>query len=158
HNYLAIGRLKDGVSVEQAKSELGAISERLEKQYPGDDKGWGATARPLREVIVGDVRPALLVLLGADSFVLLISCANVANLVLAKTLARKKEIAIRTCLGATRLAILRQVLAETLILAVVGGALGLILARASLALTEKFLADRLPRFAELALDTQVLSF
>ena len=158
HNYLAIGRLKDGVSVEQAKSDLSVISERLEKQYPEDDKGWGATARPLREEIVGDVRPALLVLLGAVAFVLLIACANVANLVLAKTLARKKEIAIRTSLGATRLAILRQVLAETLILAVAGGALGLLLARASLALTEKFLADRLPRFAEIALDTQVLAF
>jgi putative ABC transport system permease protein len=158
HNYLAIGRLKDGVSVEQAKADLGAISERLEQQYPEDDKGWGATVRPLREEIVGDVRPALLVLLGAVAFVLLIACANVANLVLARTLARKKEIAIRTSLGATRLAILRQVLAETVILAIAGGALGLLLARVSLRLMEKFLADRLPKFADITLDLQVLVF
>src|SRR5262249_18329741 len=87
-----------------------------------------------------------------------IACANVANLVLAKTLARKKEIAIRTSLGATRLAILRQVLAETLLLAVTGGALGLVLARISLTLMQKFLADRLPKFTEVSLDAALLGF
>src|SRR5947208_285090 len=129
HNYLVIGRLKPEVAVQQAKADLSAISARLEQQYPEDDKGWGATVLSLREQIVGDVRPALLVLLGAVSFVLLIACANVANLVLAKTLARKKEMAIRTSLGASRAAVLRQILADTVLLSLAGGTLGLFLAR-----------------------------
>ena len=158
HNFLVIGRLKPGVTVQQANADLRAISESLEQQFPVDDKGWGAQAVPLREQIVGDIRPALLVLLGAVAFVLLIACANVANLVLAKTLARKKEIAIRTSLGAPRFAILRQLLVETLLLALAGGALGLFFARLSLSLLEKFLADRLPKFAAVSLDAQVLAF
>src|SRR5467141_714060 len=156
HNYMVIGRLKPEVAVQQAKADLSAISARLEQQYPEDDKGWGATLLPLREQIVGDVRPALLVLLGAVAFVLLIACANVANLVLAKTLARKKEIAIRTALGAGRGAIVRHLLAETMVLSVAGGALGLLLAWASIGVMVKILADRLPRFVEVTLDTQVL--
>src|SRR5204862_4064906 len=102
HNYGVIARLKQGVDIRRAQAELSAISTRLEQLYPEDDKGWGAIILPLREQLVGDVRPALLVLLGAVAFVLLIACANVANLVLAKTLARRKEIAIRTSLGASR--------------------------------------------------------
>ncbi len=158
HNYMVIGRLKPEVAVQQAKADLGAISARLEQQYPEDDKGWGATVLPLREQIVGDVRPALLVLLGAVAFVLLIACANVANLVLAKTLARKKEIAIRTSLGASRAAVLRQILAETLLLSLAGGALGLFLARFCMTLIQKFLADRLPSSTEITLDAPVLAF
>src|SRR5947199_10014800 len=158
HNYMVIGRLKPEVSVEQAKEDLSAISARLEQQYPEDDKGWGATLLPLREQLVGDVRPALLVLLGAVAFVLLIACANVANLVLAKTLARKKEIAIRTSLGASRAAVLRQILAETLILSISGAAFGLFLARFGITLMEKFLADQLPSSVEITLDAQVLAF
>jgi predicted permease len=158
HNYLVIGRLKPEVGVQQAKADLSAISARLEQQYPEDDKGWGATVLPLREQIVGDVRPALLVLLGAVAFVLLIACANVANLVLAKTLARKKEIAIRTSLGASRAAVLRQILAETLLLSLAGGVLGLFLARLSITLIQKFLADRLPGSTEIILDAPVLAF
>jgi len=158
HNYMAIARLKPGVGVEHAKSELAAISTRLEQQYPEDDKGWGATAVPLREQLVGDIRAALLVLFGAVGFVLLIACANVANLVLAKTLALRKEIAIRTALGAGRVAIVRHILAETVVLSVAGGVLGLLLARASIGVMVKLLADRLPRFVEVTLDTQVLAF
>ncbi len=158
HNYMVIGRLKPEVAVQQAKADLSAISVRLEQQYPEDDKGWGATVLPLREQIVGDVRPALLVLLGAVAFVLLIACANVANLVLAKTLARKKEIAIRTSLGASRAAVLRQILAETLLLSLAGGALGLFLARFCITLIQKFLADRLPNATEITLDAPVLAF
>ena len=158
HNYMVIGRLKTGVDIRQAKAELGSISQRLEQQYPEDDKGWGATVVPLREQMVGDIRPALLVLLGAVVFVLLIACANVANLVLAKTLARRKEIAIRTALGAGRTAIVRHLLAETMVLSVAGGALGLLLAKASIGIMLKILADRLPRFVEVTLDTQVLAF
>jgi len=158
HNYMVIGRLKPEVSVAQAKEDLSAISVRLEQQYPEDDKGWGATLLPLREQLVGDVRPALLVLLGAVAFVLLIACANVANLVLAKTLARKKEIAIRTSLGASRAVVLRQILVETLILSISGAAFGLFLARFGIALMEKFLADQLPSSVEITLDAQVLAF
>lgn len=158
HNYLVVGRLKPGVDIRSAQAELSAISTRLERLYPEDDKGWGAKILPLREQLVGDVRPALLVLLGAVGFVLLIACANVANLVLGKILARKKEIAIRSALGATRGAIVRLVLAETLLLSVAGGALGLFLARFGTTLIVKFLADRLPRFAEITLSAPVLAF
>jgi predicted permease len=158
HNYSVIGRLKPGIDIRAAQSELSAISTRLEQLYPEDDKGWGATIIPLRQQLVGDIRPALLVLLGAVAFVLLIACANVANLVLGKILARKKEIAIRTALGATRGAILRLVLAETLLLSFAGGALGLLLAKVGVTLVAKFLADRLPRFAQINLDAAVLTF
>jgi putative ABC transport system permease protein len=158
HNYQVIGRLKPGVDIRAAQAELSAISTRLEQLYPEDDKGWGAKILTLREQTVGDVRPALLVLLGAVSFVLLIACANVANLVLGKILGRKKEIAIRSALGATRGAILRLVLAETLLLSVAGGALSLFLARFGTTLIVKFLADRLPRFAEITLNAPVLGF
>jgi putative ABC transport system permease protein len=158
HNYLVIARLKPGVQIQQAKAELGAISTRLEQQYPEDDKGWGATLIPLREELVGDVRTALLVLLGAVAFVLLIACANVANLVLAKTLARGKEMAIRNALGASRGVLLRHILAETMLLSVLGGGLGLLLARFGVAVSMKLLADRLPSFVEVTLDPQVLGF
>jgi predicted permease len=158
HNYLVIGRLRTGIDIRAAQAELSAISNRLEQLYPEDDKGWAAKILTLREQTVGDVRPALLLLLGAVGFVLLIACANVANLVLGKILARKKEIAIRSALGATRFAILRQVLAETVLLSLAGGALGLFLASFGTKLIVKFLADRLPRFAEITLDGSVLAF
>src|SRR5438874_6079364 len=158
HNYLVIGRLKPGVESRAAQAELSAISSRLEQLYPEDDKGWGATILPLREQLVGDVRPALLVLLGAVAFVLLIACANVANLVLGKTLARRKEIAIRTALGASRLVVLRQILAETVLLSVAGGALGLLLARFGITLIVKVLGDRIPAFMQITLDVPVLGF
>jgi putative ABC transport system permease protein len=158
HNYSVIGRLKAGVDIRVAQAELSGISSRLEQLYPEDDKGWGATILPLREQLVGDVRPALLVLLGAVAFVLLIACANVANLVLGKILARKKEIAIRTALGASRAAILRQILAETVLLSLAGGALSLFFARFGMTLIVRFLADRLPRSVEITLDASVLLF
>src|SRR5690242_10006581 len=153
HNYLVIARLKKDVDIRQAQAELSAISTRLERLYPEDDKGWGAIILPLREQLVGDVRPALFVLLGAVAFVLLIACANVANLVLAKTLARRKEIAIRTALGA-----LQQILAETVLLSVAGGALGLNLARIGITLIVKVLGDRIPAFMQITLDIPVLAF
>jgi putative ABC transport system permease protein len=158
HNYMVIARLKPGVQIQQAKAELGTISTHLEQQYPEDDKGWGATLVPLHEDLVGGVRTALLVLLGAVAFVLLIACANVANLVLARTLARGKEMAIRNALGASRVALLRHILAETLLLSVLGGMLGLLLARVGVDASMKLLADRLPKFVEVTLDSQVLGF
>jgi predicted permease len=158
HNYLAIARLKPGVNLKQANAELASISARLEQLYPEDDKGWGGTAIPLHQQEVSDVRIALLVLLGAVAFVLLIACANVANLVLAKTLARRREIAIRTALGASRPVILRHIVSETVLLAVIGAGLGLLLASVGLNAAVKLSAKYLPAFADIRLDWQVLAF
>jgi len=158
HNYMVIARLRKDVDIRRAQAELSAISTRLEQLYPEDDKGWGAIIQPLREQLVGDVRPALLVLLGAVAFVLLIACANVANLVLAKTLGRRKEIAIRTALGASRFVVLRQILSETVLLSVAGGTLGLILAGFGITLIVKVLGDQIPAFMQITLDIPVLAF
>ena len=158
HNYLVIGRLKAEVNAKQAAADMSAISAGLEQQYPEDDKGWGATVVPLRDQLVGDARPALLVLLGAVGFVLLIACANVANLVLVKTLARQKEIAIRTSLGASSIRVARQILSETVLLALTGGVLGLIFAHYGVKLIVAFLAQSLPRTADIKVDGWVLAF
>jgi len=158
HNYSAMARLKPGVSVAQAQAELDTISRRLEKQYPAEDKGWGAVVTPLHESLVGNVRPTLLVLLGAVAFVLLIACANVANLVLSRTLGRRKEIAIRTALGASRVRVLRQMLTETVILSLAGGAIGLFLAQFGVSFIIAFLGRQLPRSTDIAVDVWVLAF
>ena len=158
HNYDVVARLKPGVTLEQARAEMNTISDRLAQQYPKDDKGWGATAIPLRQDIVGDVRTPLLILLGAVAFVLLIACANIANLVLAKTLSRRKEVAIRTALGASRRRLLQQVLAETVLLSLIGGALGLVFAHYGMAFIVKFVGQQLPRSANIGLDGWVLAF
>ena len=158
HNYLVIARLSPGADVKQAGAEMSTISSRLEQQYPEDDKGWGAKVVPLREQLVGDVRPALMVLLGTVGFVLLIACANVANLVLVKTLARQKEIAIRTALGASSVRVARQILSETLLLALTGGMLGLVFAHFGVKLIVAFLAQSLPRTTDITVDGWVLAF
>jgi predicted permease len=137
---------------------MNTISQRLEKAYPEDDKGWGAVINPIREETVGDIRPALLMMLGAVGFVLLIACANVANLILARTLARRKEIAIRTAMGATRPRMIQQLLIETLVLSLTGGALGLVAAHFGIELLLKFFADKLPRMGEIGLSAPVLGF
>jgi len=158
HHYGVIARLKPGVEQKQAQAEMETISHGLEQQYPADDKGWGAAVVPLREQMVGDLRPALLVLLGAVAFVLLIACSNVANLVLAKTLARRKEVAIRTALGASRGRIVAQILSETVLLSMAGGLLGLVVAHFGMLLILRFLGDRMPRSIEVGLDGWVLGF
>jgi putative ABC transport system permease protein len=158
HHYMVIARLKPNTPMLQAQAQMNAISSRLEQRYPEDDKGWGAIVIPLREQLVSDVRPALLVLLGAVAFVLLIACANVANLVLAKTFGRRKEIAIRVALGASGSRVVQQILAETLLLSLAGGALGLLLANSGIALILKFLSDNLPTSTEVSLDATVLAF
>ena len=158
HHYGVIGRLRPGVELKQAQAEMDAISRRLELQYPADDKGWGAVVVPMRDEMVGNIRPALLVLLGAVAFVLLIACANVANLFVAKALARRKEIAIRIALGASHSRILRQIVTETTMLAVAGGALGLALSPFVIRLIVVFLADRLPPSIQPTVDAPVLIF
>jgi putative ABC transport system permease protein len=158
HNWLVVARLRDGVSVAKAQSAMNVISDRLAHDYPEEDKGWGAVVTPLRDYLVGDVRPALLALLGAVCFVLLIACANTANLVLARTISRRKELAIRAALGATSGQVLRPILTETTILALAGGALGLLVARSGQSLVTSALADQLPRATEVQLDARVLLF
>ena len=158
HNYLAIARLKPGVDLKQAQAEMNTISSRLEQQHPADDKGWGALLRPLQADLVSDVRPALLVLLGAVGFILLIACVNVTNLSLARIFSRHKEIAIRTAMGASSARIIRQVVAESVLLALAGGALGLAYAHFGVRLIMAFLADRLPTSMEANIDLKVLAF
>jgi len=158
HHYSAIARVKRGVTVVQAQSNLDRIAAALASEYPADNAGWGALVVPLREATVGDVRKPLLVLLGAVGFVLLIACANVANLMLAKTFDRRKEIAIRTALGAGRSLVMRQVLTEAVLLSWAGGALGLLVARFGTSIVINYLGASLPRLGEISLDAGVLSF
>ena len=158
HNYNVVARLKAGVDVNQAQAEMNAISSRLARAYPEDDQGWGAAVVSLRQFLTGDVRPALLVLFGAVAFVLLIACANVANLVLARTLGRRKEMAIRSALGAGRSRAVGQVLSETVLLSLAGGGVGLLLAGFGVKLIVAFLAKNLPRGAESEVDGRVLAF
>ena len=158
HNYLAVGRLKPGVTVEQAQAEMNTISQRLEQAYPAEDKGWGVVIHPLRDETVGDVRPALLMMLGAVAFVLLIACANVANLLLARTFSRRKEIAIRTAMGALRPRIIQQLLGESVLISILGGALGLLAAHFGIQLLLKLFANQLPQLGDIGLSAPVLAF
>jgi putative ABC transport system permease protein len=151
-------RLKPGVTIEQARAELGIIAHRIEQQNPLTNSNMNFLVRPLEEAIVGDVRPALLVLLGAVAFVLLIASANVANLLLARAAVREKEVAIRAALGASRARLTRQLLTESVLLAAIGGLLGLLLARWGVRLLLELRPGNLPRLEEIAIDGRVLGF
>src|SRR4051812_18118205 len=158
HSLAALGKLKPGVDIRSAQAEMDTISRRLEQQYPTDDKGWGAFIIPIKEQAVGDVRPTLLVLLGAVAFVLLIACANVANLMLAKILDRRGEMAVRTALGASRSRILQQLLSEAVLLSLIGGIFGTILAKFGVDLLVRNAANMLPRVGDITVDWWVLAF
>jgi putative ABC transport system permease protein len=158
HNNQVIARLKAGVTLAQANSEMDVISKRLAREYPQANTGWGATVVPLQELVVGNIRTPLLLVLAAVGLVLLIACANVGNLMLARALGRSKEIAVRAALGAGRRRVFQQVIVESLTLAAAGGALGLLLAKLSLWAGAKLLADRVPRADELTVDAHVLLF
>jgi len=158
HNQQGVARLKAGVELAQARSEMDAISTQLGREFPNTDKGWGAVIIPMQEEIVGDRRTMLLMLLGAVGLVLLIACANVGSLLFTRTLGRRKEIAIRSALGAGRGRVFQQLLVEALLLAVVGGALGLLLAHGALTSASTLLASQVPRAEEISIDARVLLF
>jgi len=158
HNRDGVARLKRDVDLAQAQAELDAISARRAREFPPSDKGWGAVVVPMQEQIVGNSRTMLLMLLGAVGLVLLIACANVGNLLFTRALGRRKEIAIRSALGAGRGRVFQQLLAEAWLLAVGGGALGLLLAYATLTSASTLLASQVPRAEEISIDAPVLLF
>ena len=153
-----IGRLKPGVTIDQARADLAAISQSLAATYPDTNKGIGATMFPLKQDMVHNVRVLLLVLLGAVGFVLLISCVNVANLMLARASARRREFAVRTALGAGQGRLVRQLLTESLLLSSIGGGLGLLLAAWGTQAALRHLPAGLPRSGDVGLDGRVLLF
>lgn len=158
HFLRLIARLKPGVTLEQAQAELNTIGSRLEQQYPDTNTHKGIRAVPALVALVGDIRPALLIILGAVAFVLLIACANVANLLLARAMTRHKEMAIRSAMGASRFRVVRQLLTESVMLSLAGGALGLLLAVWWSDLLISLGKDDIPRAVQVKLDWRVLGF
>ena len=153
-----IGRLKPGVTLEQATADMKSVSNNLAVAFPDADKGISAKLVPLKQWVVGGVRPLLLVLLASVGFVLLIACVNIANLLLARSTGRTREFAIRAALGASHRRVLRQLLTESVVLAFTGGAFGLLLAAWGTRAALSVLPTALPRATEIGLDTRVLLF
>jgi predicted permease len=163
YNFRVIGRLRADVSLEKAQAEMDTLASRLQQQYPrsyrgpnGEDGGWKITATSLEELVVARVRPALLILLSAVAFVLLIACANVANLLVARGPARQKEVAVRLALGAGRARLMRQFMTESLLLALMGGGIGLLLALWGNDLVAVLGPANIPRTNEVSIDLRVL--
>ena len=153
----AIGRLKDGVGIETARAEIVAIARQLELEYPATNSGNGAVVRPLFDTLVSDARPMLYVLLGAVAAMLLIACANLANLMLARAAGRTQEMAVRRSLGAGRLRIVRQMLTESILLSVIGGTLGIALAYGGFETLVALLPPNQPRVHIIQIDWRVLT-
>ena len=158
HFLRPIGRLKAGVSMSQAQADIDLIAAQLEQQFPDTNKGWSLGLVSLREQLVGNSRTIVFILFGAVGLVLLIACANVANLLLVRAAARQKEIALRTALGASRWRIVRQMITESLLLSLVGGALGALVARWGVELLVRLSEDSLPATVNVTIDTTVLVF
>jgi predicted permease len=155
---MVVGRLKDGVTLERAQAEMAGIARQLAAEVPDYDTGWSTTVLPLMEQVVGQSRRIILVLLGAVSLVLLIACANVANLMLARAATRERELAVRSALGAPRWRLARQALAESVVLGVAGGAIGVLLASWLLDLLVTAAPSEVPRLADIRLSLPVLAF
>jgi putative ABC transport system permease protein len=157
-SYYAVGKLKKEVALKQARADMSGIASRLEEQFPAILEGYGVNLVPLHEQVVGKTRPALLVLLGAVVFVLFIGCANVANLLLARAAVREREIGIRMALGAGRMRLIRQLLTESALLALLGGAVGLAIAHFGLKALIAISPEDLPRLDQIRIDGRVLLF
>ena len=158
HFLRLIGRLKPGIKSEQAATEMEAISQRLAQQYPESNSSLSVNLVPLRKQVFGRMQPAILLLLAGAGFVLLMACANVANLLLAHGVSRKREIAVRLCLGASRVRLVRQFLTESALLALAGGTAGILLAYSAIRLLPLTNLRTIPRIEEVKIDEQVLAF
>jgi putative ABC transport system permease protein len=154
----AIARLNPGIDLKQAQTRLSAINAQFDKQFHETNKGWDVFLSTLHERLVREVKPSLLALLGAVGFVLLIACANVANLLLARSATRQKEIAIRAAMGASRIRVLRQMLTESILLSAIGGAAGLLLSIWLTDLLMSMLPEGAPRIEQVGIDYRVLTF
>src|SRR4051794_2377840 len=157
-SWSAIARLKRGVDFKEAQTRVSAINARLDQQFHETNKGWDVSLWPLHERLVREIKPSLLALLGAVGLVLLIACANVANLLLARSAARQKEIAIRAAMGASRTRVLRQMLTESILLSAIGGVAGLVLSIWLTDLLMSMLPEGAPRLEQIGIDYRVLTF
>ena len=158
HSWQVMGRLKPGVAIEQAQGDLARIAQRLQKEYPGSNTGWSVDVESVREFVAGNLRTVLLLMMASVAFVLLIACANVANLLLARTASRAREIAVRVALGADRWRVVRQLLTESVVVALAGASLGVALAWAFLQWIKASILGGIPFWMRFTIDGPVLLF